>query len=119
LLAATSTTPKLASVAVATQCGRNTARRVHPQFADPIDVGGANPARASVVGKAKGSRRRVFTGCDVLDQAGVDRISGLAALLPQPLTGDVTPVVGNSAAGLLPADGPDLGRRQHPSGRCR
>src|SRR3954452_187012 len=48
-----------------------------------------------------------FTGCDVLDQAGVDRIrdatgapgTGLAALLP-PLTGALAPVVAASAAGV-------------------
>ncbi len=50
-----------------------------------------------------------FTGCDVLDQAGVDRIKGLAALLPQPLTGDLAPVVANSAAGVCPLSGPIWG----------
>ncbi|MCW2601473.1 MAG: heme peroxidase [Frankiales bacterium] len=45
-----------------------------------------------------------FTGCDVLDQAGLDRISGLAALLP-PLTGDPAPVIANSAPGYCPING--------------
>ncbi|HET7399472.1 MAG TPA: fibronectin type III domain-containing protein [Intrasporangium sp.] len=49
-----------------------------------------------------------FTGCDVLDQAGVDRISGLAALLP-PLTGALDPVVANSAPGACPLSGPIWG----------
>jgi Ca2+-binding RTX toxin-like protein len=50
-----------------------------------------------------------FTGCDVLDQDGVNRIGGLAALLPQPLTGDLAPVVANSAAGGCPLKGPIWG----------
>jgi Ca2+-binding RTX toxin-like protein len=50
-----------------------------------------------------------FTGCDVLDQDGVNRIKGLAALLPQPLTGDPVPVVTNSAAGSCPLIGPIWG----------
>jgi Ca2+-binding RTX toxin-like protein len=49
-----------------------------------------------------------FTGCDVLDQAGVDRIQGLAALLP-PLTGDPAPVIERSAAGGCPLEGPIWG----------
>jgi Ca2+-binding RTX toxin-like protein len=49
-----------------------------------------------------------FTGCDVLDQAGVDRISGLGALLPR-LTGDLAPVVAASAAGTCPLSGPIWG----------
>jgi hypothetical protein len=49
-----------------------------------------------------------FTGCDVLDQAGVDRIHGLAALLP-PLTGDPAPVIARSAAGACPLEGPIWG----------
>jgi hypothetical protein len=49
-----------------------------------------------------------FSGCDVLDQAGVDRIKGLAALLP-PLTDDPAPVVAASAAGACPIDGPIWG----------
>jgi Ca2+-binding RTX toxin-like protein len=50
-----------------------------------------------------------FTGCDVLDQAGVDRISGLAAILPQPLTGDPAPVIAASASGYCPISGPIWG----------
>lgn len=50
-----------------------------------------------------------FIGCDVLDQAGVDRIRGLAALVPQPLTGDLGPVVGRSAPGSCPVTGPIWG----------
>jgi len=50
-----------------------------------------------------------LTGCDVLDQTGVDRISGLAALLPQPLTGNPAPVVAKSATGFCPLSGPTWG----------
>jgi Ca2+-binding RTX toxin-like protein len=49
-----------------------------------------------------------FTGCDVLDAAGLARIKGLAALLP-PLTGDLAPVVANSQAGGCPLSGPVWG----------
>src|SRR6185436_11360628 len=49
-----------------------------------------------------------FTGCDVLDQAGVDRIKGLAALMP-PLTGDLTAVEAASATGQCPLSGPVWG----------
>ncbi|QHK20089.1 heme peroxidase [Pseudarthrobacter psychrotolerans] len=49
-----------------------------------------------------------FTGCDVLDQAGVDRVSGLAALLP-PLTGDLAAVVAASANKSCPLSGPIWG----------
>ena len=49
-----------------------------------------------------------FTGCDVLDQAGVDRIAGLAALLPA-LTGALAPVVASSASGSCPLSGPIWG----------
>ncbi len=49
-----------------------------------------------------------FTGCNVLDQAGVNRISGLAAILP-PLTGDPAPVIAASAAGYCPISGPIWG----------
>jgi Ca2+-binding RTX toxin-like protein len=49
-----------------------------------------------------------FTGCDVLDQAGVNRISGLAALLP-PLTGDSATVSAISASGRCPLSGPFWG----------
>ncbi|WP_295694758.1 fibronectin type III domain-containing protein [Lapillicoccus sp.] len=58
----------------------------------PIAVGGAG-----------------FAGCDVLDQRGVDRIAGLASILPQPLTGDPAPVVAGSAAGFCPLEGPVWG----------
>ena len=50
-----------------------------------------------------------FVGCDVLDQAGVNRISGLAALLPQPLTGDPAPVAAISVNGTCPTTGPIWG----------
>ena len=49
-----------------------------------------------------------FTGCDVLDQAGLDRIPGLAAIVP-PLTGALQPVIDNSAAGECPLSGPIWG----------
>jgi Ca2+-binding RTX toxin-like protein len=49
-----------------------------------------------------------FTGCDVLDQAGVDRIRGLSDILP-PLTGALQPVIDNSAAGGCPLSGPIWG----------
>src|SRR4029077_13926540 len=61
-----------------------------------------------------------FQGCDVLDQAGLDRIKGLDALVP-PLTGDValpqpgvdplnsisgsTSIIGLSASGRCPLQG--------------
>jgi Ca2+-binding RTX toxin-like protein len=50
-----------------------------------------------------------FTGCDVLDQAGVDRISGLNAIVPQPLTGDLAAVVALSATKSCPLSGPIWG----------
>jgi Ca2+-binding RTX toxin-like protein len=50
-----------------------------------------------------------FTGCDVLDQAGVDRIAGLNAIVPQPLTESSATVVANSAAGFCPVTGPVFG----------
>ncbi|WP_427007783.1 peroxidase family protein [Pseudarthrobacter sp. H2] len=49
-----------------------------------------------------------FTGCDVLDQAGVDRINGLGALLP-PLSGDLAAVVAASANKSCPLSGPIWG----------
>src|SRR4051794_18295684 len=49
-----------------------------------------------------------FTGCDALDQAGVDRIRGLADLLP-PLSGELAPVVANSATGTCSLEGPVWG----------
>jgi Ca2+-binding RTX toxin-like protein len=57
----------------------------------PITIGGAG-----------------FAGCDVLDQAGLNRISGLQPLLPA-LTGDATPVIAASAAGFCPVTGPVWG----------
>ncbi|NUR05510.1 MAG: heme peroxidase [Nocardioidaceae bacterium] len=45
-----------------------------------------------------------FTGCDVLDQAGVNRIKGLGELVP-PLTGDLSAVEALSAAGACPLEG--------------
>jgi hypothetical protein len=67
------------------------------------DVIHGNDAVPSTVGGAG------LTGCDVLDQTGVDRISGLAAVLPQPLTGDPAPVVAKSATGFCPLNGPTWG----------
>jgi hypothetical protein len=49
-----------------------------------------------------------FTGCDVLDQAGLNRIPGLGAIVP-PLTGSLQTVVDNSAAGECPLSGPIWG----------
>ncbi len=49
-----------------------------------------------------------FTGCNVLDQAGIDRVTGLGAILPAPTT-DPAPVVAASAAGYCPTDGPVWG----------
>ncbi len=49
-----------------------------------------------------------FTGCDVLDQAGVDRIAGLDPILPA-LATDPAPVVAASAAGYCPVTGPVWG----------
>ncbi|MFL6004541.1 MAG: fibronectin type III domain-containing protein, partial [Nocardioides sp.] len=49
-----------------------------------------------------------FIGCDVLDQAGVNRISGLGAILPT-LSGDLSPVVAASASGVCPQRGPIWG----------
>ena len=50
-----------------------------------------------------------FAGCDVLDQAGVDRIAGLNAIVPQPLTESAATVIANSAAGFCPVTGPVFG----------
>ena len=49
-----------------------------------------------------------FTGCDALDQAGIDRIAGLGALLPAPTT-PLGPVVAGSRAGFCPLSGPVWG----------
>ncbi|MEA2157380.1 MAG: hypothetical protein QOE11_3520, partial [Solirubrobacteraceae bacterium] len=45
-----------------------------------------------------------FTGCDALDQAGLDRISGLAAIVP-PLTGDAQTGVGHVPGLTCPLSG--------------
>ncbi|MEO7397940.1 MAG: choice-of-anchor D domain-containing protein, partial [Ilumatobacteraceae bacterium] len=50
-----------------------------------------------------------FAGCNVLDQEGVNRIGGLNAIVPQPLTGDSAPVIAASAAGRCPITGPIWG----------
>ena len=49
-----------------------------------------------------------FTGCDVIDQAGVDRIAGLGALMP-PLSTPSGPVAAASKAGFCPVHGPVWG----------
>ena len=49
-----------------------------------------------------------FTGCDVLDAAGVARIRGLNAIIP-PLTGALQPVIDLSAAEECPLSGPIWG----------
>ncbi len=50
-----------------------------------------------------------FTGCNVLDQAGLDRISGLDPLVP-PLAGDArTDLFANAASGTCPLSGPYWG----------
>ncbi len=49
-----------------------------------------------------------FTGCDVLDQAGIDRIAGLNDIVPAP-TGDLGPVETASAPGQCPLEGPIWG----------
>ncbi len=53
-----------------------------------------------------------FTGCDALDQAGLDRISGLAALLPPVASFPETAaaVAGRSAPGACPLTGPVWGQ---------
>src|SRR4051794_10341360 len=62
-----------------------------------------------------------FTGCDVLDRTGLDRIGGLKALLPAgtpsaavptpdgPLDGELAPVVAASATKACPLSGPIWG----------
>ena len=53
---------------------------------------------------------RGYTGCDVLDQAGIDRIHGLSALLPpDQLTTPAGPVIAASRAGFCPVNGPVWG----------
>jgi Ca2+-binding RTX toxin-like protein len=91
------------------------------QFNDVIKGTGAVVGLPRVIGAGGGG----FQGCDVLDQAGLDRIKGLDALVP-PLTGDVnanqpdvdpanvphppaTSVVALSASGRCPLSGPFWG----------
>ena len=50
-----------------------------------------------------------FSGCDVLDQAGVNRITGLNAIVPQPLTGNPAPVIAHAATKFCPISGPVWG----------
>src|SRR3954449_11555628 len=49
-----------------------------------------------------------FTGCDVLDQTGIDRIAGLGGIVPTPTT-PLAPVEAASAPGQCPLDGPVWG----------
>ena len=71
-----------------------------------------------------------FTGCNALDQAGLNRIPGLAAIVPPlsdpdfaaTLLGAATPAPLTGAdlatqafTGLCPLQGEHLGRRQHPA----
>lgn len=49
-----------------------------------------------------------FTGCDALDQNGIDRIAGLTDILPDP-TAPLGPVEAASAPGACPLDGPVWG----------
>ncbi|RAM37191.1 peroxidase family protein [Arthrobacter globiformis] len=49
-----------------------------------------------------------FSGCDVLDQAGIDRIAGLGAVLPAPST-PLDPIAAASAMGTCPLEGPVWG----------
>src|SRR5262249_13684119 len=56
----------------------------------PVQVGGAG-----------------FTGCDALDQAGLDRIAGLDALVP-PLNTPTASVAAISATGTCPLSGPNV-----------
>jgi len=49
-----------------------------------------------------------FIGCDALDQAGLDRIAGLDALVP-PLTVDSAPIIAASATNHCPLVGPVWG----------
>jgi Ca2+-binding RTX toxin-like protein len=49
-----------------------------------------------------------FTGCDVLDQSGIDRVSGLGAILPTP-SSPLGPVETASATGSCPLSGPVWG----------
>ena len=49
-----------------------------------------------------------FSGCDVLDQAGIDRIAGLDSILPTPTT-PLGPVEAASPMGACPLTGPVWG----------
>ncbi|MCU1637069.1 MAG: heme peroxidase, partial [Cryobacterium sp.] len=49
-----------------------------------------------------------FTGCDVLDQAGINRVNGLGAILPAPST-PLASVERISAPGACPLEGPVWG----------
>lgn len=49
-----------------------------------------------------------FSGCDVLDQAGIDRVAGLSAILPVPST-PLGPVAALSPMGVCPLSGPVWG----------
>ena len=49
-----------------------------------------------------------FTGCDVLDQTGINQVAGLGAILPTPST-PLGPVAANSALGVCPLTGPVWG----------
>jgi Ca2+-binding RTX toxin-like protein len=50
------------------------------------------------------------SGCDVLDQNGVDRIPGLSAIVPQPLPDDPAPVIAAAPSGNCPITGSTWGR---------
>ena len=82
-------------------------RRSRPISGSPFDdlIKGQENAPRDVVGSpAPGA-----SGCNILDQAGVDRIDGLNAIVPQPLTEDAAPVIEASAAGFCPVTGPVFG----------
>ena len=49
-----------------------------------------------------------FSGCDVLDQTGINRIAGLGAILPAPTT-PLAPVAALSPMGVCPLTGPVWG----------
>ena len=49
-----------------------------------------------------------FSGCDVLDQTGINRIAGLGAILPAPTT-PLAPVEALSPMGVCPLTGPVWG----------
>jgi Ca2+-binding RTX toxin-like protein len=93
----------LAGVPIQVVVNRDRWQEVEANSGSSFDdvVRGTNLAPSAVGGAG-------FTGCDVLDQAGVDRIAGLGAILP-PLTGDLAPVEARSAAGVCPLSGPIWG----------